>query len=116
MSDQYKAPALSEPLHPIRLSDPMERTLREEWVKYVDQTNFDLLSGPIQRWHQIPKGMDREPCPLTGGYEPFPHGRMTDRDHMLARELMQWIGTPCGFSFITMVFRKVGYHINKEGE
>lgn len=38
---------------------------------------------------------------------------MTERDHMVARELMQWLGSPCGFSFITQAFRKAGYDVKE---
>lgn len=72
MSGKYKAPALSEPLHPIRLSNPVERTFREEWITYIQQTRFDVLSGPLMRWDDIPENMDRTLCKLTGGYEVYP--------------------------------------------
>jgi hypothetical protein len=96
------------PLHPLR-ENMLERTLRQEWEKFLaERPGFDFLCGPEVRFSDIPAGMEYEENNLTGGYQPFPYGKMNGRDKMIATELIQWLGTPCGMAFFRTAFEKAG--------
>lgn len=92
------------PLHPKRLQHPLERTLREEWM--LSENKLDLLAGPTQE--KLPIGIDFDCCSLTGGFIPYPYGRMTPRDKMVAAEIIQWLGTGVGLNFLVRAFTKAG--------
>lgn len=97
------------PLHPLRLTHSLEGTLRREWERFLlERPNFDILCGPEVEFAEIPPGIESNENKLTGGHQPYPYGRMTERDRMVAAELIQWIGSPIGLSFITSTFAKAG--------
>ena len=56
----------------------------------------------------VPAGIEADENKITGGCQPYPHGRMTERDKMLAAELMQWLGSPLGFAFLSTAFERAG--------
>jgi len=96
------------PLHPARLWHPLERALREEWESITPRNQGIILAGPECQYPEIPKGVEFEANKLTGGYQPYPYGRMTARDRMVASEVIQWLGTGIGFNFLARAFRKAG--------
>lgn len=97
------------PLHPARLAHPLEGTLRREWERYIaERPGFDILCAPEVRFLDVPPGVDADENKVTGGYQPYPYGRMTDRDKMLAAELVQWFGSPLGFAFLSTAFERAG--------
>jgi len=97
-----------KPLHPERLAHPLEKALREEWEELTskEKATFDLLSGPTT--NQIPENRIFDTCRLTGGVIPYPYGRMTARDRMVAAEVIQWLGSGVGFNFLSRAFQKAG--------
>lgn len=100
------------PLHPERLKHPLEGTLRREWETYVsERPGFDILCGPEVHFLDVPPGVEADENKINGGYQPFPHGRMTERDHMVAAELIQWLGSPLGFAFLSEAFHRAGGRI-----
>lgn len=99
----------TEPLHPAGLTHPLEGTLRREWERFVaERTGFDFLGGPEVRYLELPKGEEADANRVTGGYQPYPHGRMTERDRMVVAETIQWLGTPIGLSFLVTAFERAG--------
>ena len=97
------------PLHPERLAHPLEGTLRREWDRYIaERPGFDILCGPEVHFLDVPAGVEADENKITGGYQPYPHGRMTERDRMLAAELIQWLGSPLGFAFLATAFERAG--------
>lgn len=100
------------PIHPLRLSDKLEGTFREEWRKFLKcRPGFDILCGPEVPFLDIPAGVESDENRLTGGYQPYPHGKMTQRDHMVAVELIQWLGSPIGFAFLTGALSHAGWSV-----
>lgn len=99
------------PLHPLRLDDPYEKAFRKEWeILQSGVRPFDILSGPSQ--DKTPEsGIDFDICRLTGAVIPYPFGRMTKRDHLVAFEFAQWLGSPCGTAFIERSLQRVGARI-----
>lgn len=112
--EQFKAlaPAAScsfAPLHPARLAHPLEGTLRREWERYIsERPGFDILCGPEVHFLDVPSGVEADENKITGGHQPYPHGRMTKRDKLLAAELIQWLGSPLGFAFLSTAFERAG--------
>lgn len=101
-----------EALHPARLSHPLEGTLRREWERYVaERPGFDILCGPEVRYAELPEGIESDENKLTGAHQPYPYGRMTKRDHMVASELIQWLGSPNGFAFISTALKRAGCEV-----
>lgn len=103
---RHRAPT---PLHPARLSHPLEGTLRREWERYIaERPGFDILCGPEVHFSDVPPGVEADENKITGGYVPYPHGRMTERDRLIAAELIQWLGSPLGFAFLSTAFERAG--------
>jgi hypothetical protein len=101
----------SLPIH--KPTHPLESELRKSWEYYIEcRPNFDLLSGPEVNWNDIPNGQQFDENPVTNAYQPYPYGRMTRRDHMIAAEIIQWLGTPLGFAFLANTFAKAGGSIS----
>lgn len=99
------------PLHPLRLDDPYEKAFRKEWeILQSGVKPFDILAGPAQNGVPEPY-VDYEICKLTGRTIPYPFGRMTKRDHFVAIEFAQWLGSPCGTAFIERSLQRVGARI-----
>lgn len=102
-------PPISAPLHPDRLSHPLEKALRRTWETYLsERPGFDLLAGPEVHFLDIPHGIEADENKLTGGFQPYPHGRMTPRDHLVVAEFVQWLGSPLGFAFLSGAIAKAG--------
>lgn len=97
-----------EPLHPKRLRHPLEKALREAWESMEARHQDLIIAGPECAYHEIPNGTLYDANRLTGGYQPFPHGKMTDRDRMIGAEVMQWLGSPIGLNLLIRAFRKAG--------
>jgi hypothetical protein len=74
----------------------------------AERPGFDILCGPEVHFLNVPAGVEVDENKLTGGYQPYPMGRMTARDKAVAAEVIQWLGTPLGFAFLTDVIRKAG--------
>lgn len=101
MKTQYK------PLHPLRLDHPLEGTLRKQWEYYLScRPKFDILCAASVP--QEPDDMESDLNTLTGRYEPYPYGRMTERDHMVVSEFIQWLGSGVGFAFLSTAFERAG--------
>jgi hypothetical protein len=96
------------PIHPKRLNDPLERELRGAWEALSAKDQNRILAGPECAIGEIPDGQPYEVNLLTGGYQPYPYGEMTDRDRMVAAEVIQWLGSPIGMNFLASAFRKAG--------
>jgi len=100
---------LNPPLHPVRLEHPLEGGLRRAWERYVaERPGFDILCGPEVHFLDLPTGVEADENNVTGGYQPYPYGRMTARDHMVAAETIQWLGSPLGFAFLSKAFEAAG--------
>lgn len=105
-----------KPLHPLRLKDPFEKAFRKEWqILQSGKKPFDILAGPTQEGMPEPY-VNFDICQLTGGVVPYTFGRMTERDHLIAIEFAQWLGTPCGIAFIERALNKckAGIRFNYE--
>jgi hypothetical protein len=97
-----------KPLHDGRLQHPLEKALREAWETMPSKNQDFVLAGPEVRYNEIPHGVYSEANTLTGGYQPYPYGKMTDRDRMVAAEVMQWLGTHVGFNLLAHAISKAG--------
>jgi hypothetical protein len=100
------------PLHPLRLNHPLEKHLREMWEGMAARDQDLILAGPECRYNDIPEGVEYEANLLTGGYQPYPYGKMTDRDRMIAAEVIQWLGTGIGWNQLVRAIRKAGGQID----
>lgn len=97
-----------KPLHPLRLHS-FEGMLRRDWQKFLEERpHFDLLCGPEVSYTDLPDGVESDENKLTGGYQPYPYGRMTARDHMITAEIIQWLGSPIGLNFLAAAFARAG--------
>lgn len=102
-------------MKPLHLpTDTLERTLAQEWARFnKERPRFDLLTGPEVQ--SVPEGLDYDINTLTGGLQPYPYGRMTQRDRFIAATVIQWLGTPCGLAFLTSAFQRAGGDVVYDG-
>lgn len=101
-SEDYK------PLHPSRLQHPLEAHLRNAWETMSARNQDLILAGPECAYEEIPVGTLYDSNQLTGGYQPFPYGKMTPRDRMVAGEVIQWLGTGVGYNLLVRAFNHAG--------
>lgn len=85
----------------------LERIFHSEWKKENKQIPFvnfgwgtlqDLFATPPKHWTQ-----------KHGGFKVL----INARDQYIVATVIQWLGTNCGFCFLSNVLRKAGYKIEK---
>ncbi len=92
------------PLHPDRPQHPLERALRETWEAFTGKDK--IIAGPGVKYSQLQPGVQYDSCENI--FQPYPYGRMTDRDRMIAAEVFQWLGSGVGYNLLCRAFDKAG--------
>ena len=90
-------------LHTRRLSqNPIEKALSDGWAEEIVSVSSinenTLLDGLLE---------------LQGRENNRPIGYATDRDHVIAATVVQWLGSPVGFYFLRGALKEAGYEVNK---
>ena len=90
-------------LHTRRLSqNPIEKALSDGWAEEIVSVSSinenTLLDGLLE---------------LQGRENNRPIGYATQRDHVIAATVVQWLGSPVGFSFLQRALEGAGYEVNK---
>lgn len=90
-------------LHTGRLSqNPIERALSDGWAEEV------VSVSPINK-NTLLDGL----LELQGRENNRPLGYATERDHVIAATVVQWLGSPVGFYFLQRALEGAGYEVKK---
>ena len=89
--------------------NPRELEFSKAWQQEAERgIMFSLLTEPCS---SADDGAYRS---TLYGYQRRPIGDPTDRDHQIAETVIQWLGSNCGYAFLSDVMRNCGYKIVKE--
>jgi len=100
-----------EGLHPYRLKpnagNPREVVLAKLW-KEESKANLleHLFTVPCSE-----DDKDKSRHSHQFGWYKTPLGDVQDRDRIVAATIVQWLGSPVGFSFLNEAIKKCGYRI-----
>lgn len=89
--------------------NPRELEFSKAWQQEVDRgILFSLLTEPCS------SADEGAYLSVHYGYQRRPIGDPTDRDYQIAETVVQWLGSNCGFAFVSEVMRNCGYSIVRE--
>ena len=78
--------------------NPLEKAFAKQWEK--ENVEGRILDYLLAKDLNYPKGKGRILDYLLAKDLNYPKGKVTDRDREVAATVIQWLGSPCGQSFV----------------